>query len=63
MPAELCLAFQAAAPNSMIENLYGPTEVTINSTAYRWNEEKSPLECENGIVPIGALLPGVRGSL
>jgi amino acid adenylation domain-containing protein len=61
LPLELCRDWQVAAPNSIIENLYGPTEVTINSTAYRWDKERSPGECENGIVPIGPLLPGVRG--
>lgn len=61
LPAELCRDWQVAAPNSIIENLYGPTEVTINSTAYRWDKECTPRECENGIVPIGSLLPGVRG--
>ncbi len=61
LPMELCRDWQAAAPNSILENLYGPTEVTINSTAYRWHSETSPAECEHGFAPIGALLPGVQG--
>jgi len=61
LPMELCRKWQTAAPHSILENLYGPTEVTINSTAYRWDQERSPEYCENGIVPIGPLLPGVRG--
>lgn len=61
LPVELVEAWQAAAPRSVIENLYGPTEVTVNSTAYRWHPEHSPAECEQGIVPVGTLLPGVRG--
>lgn len=61
LPAELCRDWHVAAPNSIIENLYGPTEVTINSSAYRWDKARAPDECENGIVPIGSLLPGVRG--
>ena len=61
LPMELCEAWRVAAPDSILENLYGPSEVTINSTAYRWDDEKSPAECVNGIVPIGPLLPGVRG--
>jgi len=48
-------AWQIAAPNSIIENLYGPTELTIACTAYRWNPSDSPIECINGIVPIGRL--------
>ena len=37
----------------MIENIYGPTELTIACTAYRWDDVNSPAECEQGIVPIG----------
>ena len=61
LPMELCRSWQPAAPSAIIENLYGPTEVTINSTACRWDGARSPAECLNGIVPIGSLLPGVRG--
>ncbi len=46
-------AWQCAAPNSIIENLYGPTELTIACAAYRWHPLRSPRECFNGIVPIG----------
>jgi amino acid adenylation domain-containing protein len=51
-------AWAAAAPASTIENLYGPTELTITCTAYRL-----PTEVErwprtpNGTVPIGLPLP------
>jgi amino acid adenylation domain-containing protein len=45
--------WQEAAPNSIVENLYGPTETTIAITRYRWNSKSSPIECLNGIVPIG----------
>jgi acyl-coenzyme A synthetase/AMP-(fatty) acid ligase len=48
-----------AAPRSEIENLYGPTELTINCTYYRWDPEKSPAECDRGIVPIGYPNPGM----
>ena len=46
-------AWSKAACNSKIENLYGPTEVTVASTGYIWNPETSPAECLNDIVPIG----------
>jgi acyl-coenzyme A synthetase/AMP-(fatty) acid ligase len=36
-----------------LENIYGPTELTIGCTAYRWNSRISPGECEQGVVPIG----------
>jgi amino acid adenylation domain-containing protein len=45
--------WSAAAPNSRIENIYGPTELTIGCTAYRWDKQTSPGDCEHGIVPIG----------
>ena len=59
LPAEVAGAWAAAAPNSTVENLYGPTEATIFCTAYRWEPEHSPAECELGIVPIGLPLPGM----
>jgi amino acid adenylation domain-containing protein len=45
--------WQEAAPQSVVENLYGPTEATIAISNYRWDSAASPLECQNGIVPIG----------
>jgi amino acid adenylation domain-containing protein len=61
LPADLARVWQNAAPNSVVENLYGPTELTVNSTAYRWHPDSSPGESADGIVPIGDLLPGVKG--
>jgi amino acid adenylation domain-containing protein len=54
LPVETVREWAAAAPNSMIENIYGPTELTIACTAYRWDEASSPAECYQGVVPIGA---------
>lgn len=48
-------AWQEAAPQSLIENLYGPTELTIACSAYRWDSEYSPKQCVNGVVPIGRI--------
>jgi non-ribosomal peptide synthetase component F len=53
LPAELVDAWARAAPNSTIENLYGPTELTVACTRYRWDPERSPSQCDRGIVPIG----------
>jgi amino acid adenylation domain-containing protein len=53
-------AWQAAAPGSTLENLYGPTEATIACTAYRWDPERSPGECVDGLVPIGHPFDGVQ---
>ena len=60
LPVEVAAAWGAAAPNSIIENLYGPTEVTIACTSYRWDPKRSPAEAARGIVPIGQPFPGLR---
>jgi amino acid adenylation domain-containing protein len=53
-------AWQAAAPNSFVENLYGPTETTIAITHYRWDPEVSPAVSNAGITPIGRAFAGQR---
>jgi amino acid adenylation domain-containing protein len=58
LPSVYASAWQEAAPNSVIENLYGPTETTIAITSYRWDPESSPSACVNGIVPIGWVFDG-----
>lgn len=63
LPAETAAAWQAAAPNSIVENLYGPTELTIACLWYRWDAERSPGECLNGLVPIGRPFPGLGAAL
>jgi amino acid adenylation domain-containing protein len=52
--------WQDAAPNAALENLYGPTELTIACTAYRWDPDRSPEECVRGLVPIGRLNDGLH---
>jgi amino acid adenylation domain-containing protein len=47
--------WQAAAPASTLENIYGPTELTITVTGHRWSPETSPALCVNGLVPIGTV--------
>jgi amino acid adenylation domain-containing protein len=59
LPVETARQWALAAPNSVIENIYGPTELTIACTAYRWENAKSPDECEQGIVPIGHPFDGM----
>ncbi|MEW2573603.1 AMP-binding protein [Streptomyces sp. NPDC047070] len=51
-------AWQAAAPRSRIENLYGPTELTVTITGHRWSPDTSPDRAVNGVVPIGQVHPG-----
>ena len=60
LPVESAQAWAAAAPSSIVENLYGPTELTVFCTAYRWDPALSAAECELGVVPIGHPLPGMH---
>jgi len=53
LPVQTVTEWAAAAPHSEIENIYGPTELTIACTAYRWDPVISPAQAEEGIVPIG----------
>ena len=55
---EVARHWSAAAPNSIVENLYGPTELTIACTVHRW--EPSEQDVDSGLVPIGEPLPGMR---
>jgi amino acid adenylation domain-containing protein len=57
LPVSLAEAWAAAAPNSVVENMYGPTEVTIACTWYPWDGARSPAEAHLGIVPIGRPTP------
>jgi amino acid adenylation domain-containing protein len=59
LPVKVAEAWQATAPNSVVENLYGPTELTICCAAYRWDPARSPGECVHGTVPIGQVYPGL----
>jgi non-ribosomal peptide synthetase component F len=60
LPVSSATAWLEAAPNSVLENLYGPTELTISCTLYRWNQPRSPGESELEIVPIGYPHPGMN---
>ncbi|MFE7628371.1 AMP-binding protein [Streptomyces sp. NPDC057509] len=50
--------WQHAAPGSAVENLYGPTELTITITRHRWSPETSPGISVAGVVPIGPVHAG-----
>ncbi len=58
LSARYAQLWQEAAQNSIVENLYGPTETTIAISHYRWDPVASPGECVNGIVPIGWIFAG-----
>jgi len=50
--------WRAAAPSSIVENLYGPTELTITVAGYRWDDVETPRIAVNGVVPIGEVHAG-----
>lgn len=50
--------WQAAAAKSQVDNIYGPTELTITVTGHRWSPAGSPPLCVHGLVPIGAVHDG-----
>jgi acyl-CoA synthetase (AMP-forming)/AMP-acid ligase II len=52
LPATSAVAWAEAAPSSVLYNVYGPTETTMELAFYRWTAQ-SPNECRRGIVPIG----------
>ena len=58
LPKRLARAWAAAAPNAIIENLYGPTETTIALTAWRLPREENALDALPEVLPIGKPLPG-----
>lgn len=60
LPLEVTEAFQQAAPQSIVENLYGPTELTIACTLYRYDAALTPAESTQGVVPIGSPYPGMH---
>jgi amino acid adenylation domain-containing protein len=60
LPVSSAISWLEAAPNSVLENLYGPTELTISCTLYRWDPVQTLGEAEQDIVPIGYPHPGMN---
>ncbi|WP_435258463.1 non-ribosomal peptide synthetase [Thioclava sp. FR2] len=58
LPAPLALDWANAAPNSVVENWYGPTEATIACSQYRVDPAMMP-EGE-AVIPIGQPFPGME---
>lgn len=58
LPVDVADAWAKAASSSVVENLYGPTELTIACTAHRFRADERAL-AEQGLVPIGHPLPGL----
>jgi len=52
--------WSAAAPNSTIENLYGPTETTIYATRFKYNKNHIRKKFTNDILPIGKTFSNLK---
>ena len=63
LPVRTAQLWQEAAPHSVVENQYGPTELTIACFVHRWDPELSPALCQNDVVPIGRPYPGLAALL
>nr|WP_172304433.1 amino acid adenylation domain-containing protein [Pseudenhygromyxa sp. WMMC2535] len=62
LPLAVAESFAAAAPAAVLENIYGPTELTLACTTYRIGAHTAG-ECENEVVPIGEPFPGMRAKI
>ena len=60
LTTELAESWATAAPNSIVENLYGPTELTLACTYYRYEREAAATESRHGVVPIGRAFPAAQ---
>lgn len=58
LPMATAMAWAAAAPNSALYNVYGPTETTMELAFYRWEPGHSERHCKRGVVPIGVPFAG-----
>jgi len=59
-PQLLAHHWSVTAPNSTIQNWYGPTEATVDITRHVYQKNEHSMKYRNGIVPIGRALPGQR---
>ncbi len=57
-------AWAAAAPDSVIENIYGPTELTVTCVGYRLPDDRQDWPAtSNSTVPIGQVYPHLEAVL
>ena len=59
LPQGIARAWQEAAPDSIVENLYGPTELTLACLWHRWKAAEEGEGPTEAAVPIGRPLPGL----
>jgi D-alanine--poly(phosphoribitol) ligase subunit 1 len=62
LPVATAQAWQVAAPNSVVENFYGPTEVTVDCIAQRL-EDPPNITKNRGSLAIGMPFPGIQAGI
>lgn len=62
LPVEVARAWMDAAPASRVENIYGPTELTLACTAYVCGDAMTE-EAQADLVPIGEPFPGMEARI
>jgi len=56
-------AWRVAAPNSTVENHYGPTEATIDVASFCYSKKDKSASYNNNVIPIGKPMPGMKVSI
>lgn len=62
LPIAAARAWQIAAPNSVVENFYGPTEVTVDCIAQRLDDPPNVTR-NRGSLAIGRPFPGIKAGI
>ncbi|HXN49032.1 MAG TPA: amino acid adenylation domain-containing protein [Bryobacteraceae bacterium] len=62
LPVATAQAWQRAAPNSVVENFYGPTEVTVDCIAQRLDDPPNVTR-NRGSLAIGKPFPGIQAGI
>ena len=62
LPIATAQAWQAATPNGVVENFYGPTEVTVDCTAQRLDDPPNVTK-NRGSLAIGKPFPGIEAGI
>jgi amino acid adenylation domain-containing protein len=60
LPVDVAVAWAGAASKSIVENLYGPTELTVACSMYRFDLHRAESDSRHGIVPIGSPFPAMN---
>ena len=62
LPVDTVEAWQQAAPNSVVYNLYGPTEVTVSCLSQPVTDPL-PVTPKRNVIAIGSPFPGIEAAI